>query len=167
MNLAREWTAFAGALFTLMGVSLAAGAHRGAEDALSWQRQWRAAVGAPEPASDQEPRRRLTLAYRAGGAFFALIGLGLLLAAASGHFPFSRRDSGRETLFAGVFFTVCGAFMAGNNWLRGGRRAPHFLDGELLDYAAPLPPGERVAAACSRGMISLFLIFGVRLLLQR
>ncbi|MBI2386838.1 MAG: hypothetical protein HYV14_12645 [Elusimicrobia bacterium] len=164
IDLAREWTAFAGALFSLMGVSLAAGARRSAEDALSWERQWRAAVGAPEPVRDEEPRRRrLVLAYRAGGVFFAGAGLVLLVLAATGRAPFAGRGAGREALFGGIFFTVCGLVLAVNAWLHR-KRAPRFLDGELLDAEAPRPLGERVADFCSRGMIVLFLSFGVRLL---
>lgn len=165
MIVAREWTAFAGALFTLMGISLAATARRSAEDALSWERQWRTAVGASEPVRDEAPHRhRLMLAYRFGGLFFAATGLALLLAAATGRAPFVARESGRETLIGGIFFTVCGAVVAVNVWLRRGRRAPRFLEGELLAEGAPLPLGERVAAACSRGIIALFFLFGLRLL---
>lgn len=164
MNIAREWTAFAGVLFSLMGISLAAGARRGAEDALSWERQWRAAVGAPEPARDDEPRRRrIALAYRIGGLFFAGAGLGLLYAAGTGQAPYLARGGGKDALFGGVFFTACGAVMAVNAWLHR-RRAPRFLEGELLAEDVPLPLGERVSQACSRGMIALFLVFGVRLL---
>lgn len=165
MSVAREWTAFSGAVFTLMGVSLAAAARRSAEDALSWERQWRAAVGAPEPRREDAPRRRrLELAYRFAGCFFAGIGLGLLGAASTGLTPFAVRGGGRDALFGGIFFTACGAVMAVNAWLRRGRRAPRFLEGELLAEDAPLPLGERVAAACSRGMTVLFLAFGARLL---
>lgn len=164
MSLAREWTAFTGILFSLMGISLAAGARRGAEDALSWERQWRAAVGVPEPERDDEPRRRrFTLAYRFGGCFFGGIGLGLLYAAATGAAPFAARGGGRDALFGGIFFTACGLVMAVNAWLHR-RRAPRFLEGELLAEEAPLPLGERVASSCSRAMILLFLAFGVRLL---
>ncbi len=164
MDLSREWAAFAGALFALMGTSLAAAARRSAEDALSWERQWRVAVGSAEPAGDEEPRRRrLVLAYRAGGIFFAGAGLVLLVLAATGRAPFVARGAGREALFGGLFFTVCGVILAVNSWLRR-KRAPRFLDGELLDPETPLPLGERVAAFCTRGMIVLFLAFGVRLL---
>jgi len=164
MNLAREWTAVAGALFALMGVSLAAAARRSAEDALSWERQWRAAVGAPEPVRDEAPRRRrLVLAYRAGGVFFAGAGLVLLVLAATGRAPFAERGAGRDALFGGIFFTACGVVLAVNAWLRR-KRAPRFLDGELLGDEAPVPLGERVADFCGRGMIVLFLSFGVRLL---
>ncbi|MCR4295917.1 MAG: hypothetical protein NUW21_10305, partial [Elusimicrobia bacterium] len=70
MNLSWEWTAFAGALFSLMGLSLAAAARKNADDALAWERQWRVAVGAPETVRDEEPRRRgFTLGYRFGGLF--------------------------------------------------------------------------------------------------
>ncbi len=166
MNLAREWTVFAGALFALMGVSLASAARRNAEDALSWERQWRTAVGAPEPARDEEPRRRrLVRAYRLGGILFAAAGLVLLFFAATGRAPIAVREPGRESLFGGIFFTACGAVLAINGWLRRGRRAPRFLEGELLAEDAPLPPGERVAAACSRVMIALLFAFGLRLLL--
>lgn len=165
MSAAREWTAFAGALFSLMGLSLAAAARRSADDALNWERQWRVAVGAPEPVRDEEPRRRrLVLAYRAGGAIFAAAGLVLLYLAATGRAPFAGRGSGRDALLGGIFFTACGVVLAVNAWLRRGRRAPRFLEGELLADAAPLPPGERVAGACSRAMIALFLAFGLRLL---
>lgn len=164
MDLAREWAAFSGALFSLMGVSLAAAARRSAEDALSWERQWRVAVGSPEPAGDEEPRRRrLVLAYRAGGMFFAAAGLVLLVLAATGRAPFAGRGAGRDALFGGVFFTLCGLVLAVNAWLRR-KRAPRFLDGELLDADKPLPLGERVAAVCTHGMIVLFLAFGMRLL---
>jgi hypothetical protein len=167
MNLAKEWTAFAGGLFLLMGISLAAAARRNAEDALSWHRQWSAAVGAPELAGNEDARRRrLFLAYRLGGALFAAIGLGLIVSGAAGHLPFAARESRRDALFGGLFFTASGVIFSLNGWLRGGRRAPRFLDGELLDYDAPPPLGERVAAACSRGMIGLSLAFGVRLLFQ-
>jgi hypothetical protein len=85
MDIGREWAAFAGAQFTLMGISLGAAARVKAEDALSWERQWRAAVGAGEPAREEAPRlRRLTLAYRLGGAFFAALGAVLLFSAATG-----------------------------------------------------------------------------------
>lgn len=168
MDLAREWAAFAGALFALMGTSLASAARRSAEDALSWERQWRVAVGSTEPAGDEEPRRRrLVLAYRAGGSVFAAAGLVLLVLAATGRAPFAGRgagrDAGRDALFGGVFFTACGLVLAVNAWLRR-KRAPRFLDGELLDPETPLPLGERVAAVCTRGMIVLFLAFGMRLL---
>ena len=165
LSLAREWAAFAGALFSLMGVSLAAGARRSADDALNWERQWRVAVGASEPAGDQEPRRsRIVLAYRAGGLIFAAAGAVLLYLAATGRAPFAGRGSGRDALLGGVFFVACGLAMALNVWMRRRPRAPRFLEGELLADAAPLPLGERVAAACSYGMIALFLAFGVRLL---
>ena len=165
MGLAREWTAFAGILFSLMGVSLAAAAGRNAEDALSWERQWRAAVGAPEPVRDEKRRRQwLELVYWLGGLFFVGIGIGLIYAAATGRAPFAVRGGGREVLFGGLFFTACGAVMAVNAWLRRGRRAPRFLDGELLGDEAPLPLGERVAAACGTAMTVLFFFFGLRLL---
>ena len=164
MSVAREWATFSGALFLLMGVSLAAAARRSAEDALSWERQWRVAVGSSEPAGDEEPRRRLlVLAYRAGGAVFAAAGLVLLVLAATGRAPFAGRGAGRDALFGGVFFTACGLVLAVNAWLRR-KRAPRFLDGELLGPETPLPLGERVAAVCTRGMIVLFLSFGARLL---
>jgi len=166
MNLGREWTAFAGGLFLLMGTSLAAAARRSAEDALSWSRQWHAAVGETDGARDEAPRRRaLVLAYRFGGVFFAGVGLGLLASAAAGFSPFAARESRAATLAAGLFFTACGAVMSINVWLRRAR-APRFLDGELLDFDAPPPLGERVASACSRAMIALFLLFGLRLLTQ-
>lgn len=165
MNLAREWSAFAGVLFSLMGVSLAAAARRNAEDALSWERQWREAVGASEPVHDEKPRRqRLELVYHMGGLFFIGIGIGLAYTAATGRAPFAVRGGGREVLLGGIFFTVCGVVLAINAWLRRGRRAPRFLEGELLAQDAPLPLGERVASACSQGMIALFLAFGLRLL---
>ncbi len=164
MGLAREWIAFAGAVFALMGISLAAAARRSAEDALSWERQWRTAVGASEPIRDEAPqRRRLILAYRFGGLLFAAAGLALVFFAVTGRAPIAIRGGGRESLFGGVFFTACGAVLAFNAWVRRGRRAPRFLDGELLADGA-LPIGERVAAACMRGMIALFLLFGLRLL---
>lgn len=164
MDLAREWAAFAGALFALMGTSLASAARRSAEDALSWERQWRVAVGSTEPAGDEEPRRRrLVLAYRAGGSVFAAAGLVLLVLAATGRAPFAGRGAGRDALFGGIFFTLCGLVLAVNAWLRR-KRAPRFLDGELLDPETPLPLGERVAAVCTHGMIVLFLAFGTRLL---
>jgi len=164
VSVAREWATFSGALFLLMGVSLAAAARRSAEDALSWERQWRVAVGSSEPAGDEEPRRRLlVLAYRAGGAVFAAAGLVLLVLAATGRAPFAGRGAGRDALFGGVFFTACGLVLAVNAWLRR-KRAPRFLDGELLGPETPLPLGERVAAVCTRGMIVLFLSFGARLL---
>ena len=162
MDLAREWTAFAGCLFVLMGTSLGAAARRNAEDALSWQRQWRDAVGAPEPKGG-DPRRGLIIAYRMGGLFFAGIGLGLLYSAAAGRAPLVP-GGGRPALAGGLFFTACGLVLAFNAWLRAGRRAPRFLEGELQDFEAPPPFGERVAAFCSRAMIALFLAFGVRLL---
>lgn len=164
MDLSREWAAFAGALFALMGTSLAASARRSAEDALSWERQWRVAVGSSEPAGDEEPRRRrLVLAYRAGGVFFAGAGLVLLILAATGRAPFAGRGAGRDALFGGFFFTLCGLVLAVNAWLHR-KRAPRFLDGELLGPETPLPLGERVAAVCTHGMIVLFLAFGTRLL---
>lgn len=163
MNLSREWTAFAGALFSLMGVSLAAAARKNADDALAWERQWRVAVGAPETVRDEEPRRRrFALGYRFGGVFFGGIGLGLLYFAATGRAP-AAPSAGREALFSGLFFLACGGLLAVNAWLRR-KRAPRFLDGVLLDADAPLPLGERVASACSRAMIVLFLVFGLRLL---
>ncbi len=163
MDISGEWTAFAGALFSLMGVSLAAAARKNADDALAWERQWRVAVGAPEIVRDDEPRRRrFTLGYRFGGLFFGGIGLVLLYLAATGRAP-AAPSSGREALFSGVFFTACGALLAVNAWLRR-KRAPRFLDGVLLDADAPPPLGERVGAACTRAMIVLFLVFGLRLL---
>lgn len=166
MNLAREWTAFAGSLFALMGVSLAAAARRNTEDALSWERQWRQAVGEPpDPTRDEGPHRAsLIRAYRAGGVCLALIGLSLLLSAATGHVALVARSGVRDALVGGVFFTVCGLLLTAYARLRGDRRGPHFLDGELLAHDAPAPPGERVADACSRGIIGLFLAFGLRLL---
>lgn len=165
MDLSRAWAAFAGAQFALMGISLAAAARVKAEDALSWDRQWRAAVGAPEPARDEPSRRRRLIAlYRAGGAVFAALGTVLLTAAATGRGPFAARETGREALLGGVFFTGCGAVLAVNGWLRRGRRGPRFLEGELLAEGAPLPVGERVAAFCARATIALFLAFGLFLL---
>lgn len=164
MNLAREWTAFAGALFALMGVSLVGGARRSAEDALSWERQWRAAVGVPDPAGDDEPRRRrIELLYRLGGLFFIGLGIGFFISTAMGRGPFMVQGGGRDALYAGAFFTVCGSMLALNAWFRR-RRAPRFLDGELLAADAPLPLGERIAANCHRAMVVLLLAFGVRLL---
>ncbi len=164
MNLAREWTAFSGALFALMGVSLAAAARKNAEDALSWERQWRQAVGADEPSSgDAGKRRRRVLAYRFGGLFFAGVGLGLLWCAATGA-AIAVRAGGPGARTGGLFFTACGLALAVGAWNRRGRRAPRFLEGELQDADAPLPIGERVAAFCAHAMIALFLAFGVRLL---
>lgn len=164
MNLAREWSAFAGALFSLMGVSLVAGARRSAEDALSWERQWRSAVGAADPAREDEPRRRgIQIAYRLGGLFFTGVGIGLFIAAATGRGPYMTQGGGRDALSAGAFFTLCGSVLAFNAWLRR-RRAPRFLEGELLAENAPLPLDERVAAFCHRAMVVLLLAFGVRLI---
>jgi hypothetical protein len=165
VNLAREWTAFAGAVFALMGTQLAAAARRNAEDALAWDRQWREAVGAPPHAKDEGGLRRgLVLAYRFGGLFFAGIGLGLLWTALTGRAPFAARGAGSDALFGGIFFTAAGAVLGWNSWMRRGRRGPRFLDGELLAQDAPLPAGERVADFCSRALVALFLAFGVRLL---
>lgn len=167
MDIGREWAAFAGAQFTLMGISLAAAARGKAEDALSWERQWRAAVGAAEPAREEAPRlRRLTIVYRLGGAFFAAFGAVLLFSVATGRGPYVAREAGPEALIGGIFFTLCGAVLAVNGWLRRGRRGPRFLDGELLADGAPPPAGERVAALCARATIALFLVFGIRLLRQ-
>lgn len=164
MNLAREWTAFAGALFALMGASLVGGARRSAEDALSWERQWRAAVGVPDPVRDDEPRRRrIELFYRLGGLFFVGIGIGLFISTATGRGPFMVQGGGRDAVYAGAFFTVSGFALALNAWFRR-RRAPRFLEGELLAADSPLPLGERVAAWCHRAMVILLLAFGVRLL---
>ena len=163
MNLAREWTAFAGALFALMGVSLAAAARRNAEDALAWQREWRHAMGIPEPREDDSPRRRfLVLAYRFGGLFFLGEGLGLLWSAAAQTF-WAGRGGGRGALAGGAVFTLTGLVMAFNAWRRR-RRAPRFMEGRLIGDDEPVPTGERVAAACSSAMIALMLAFGVRLL---
>jgi hypothetical protein len=161
---AGEWSVFAGSLFLLMGISLAAAARRSAEDALSWTRQWRAAVGDCGGERDEAPRRKaLVLVYRFGGIFFASIGVGLLISAAIGAAPFGARERGGGSLLAGLFFTACGAVMSVNAWLRRAR-APRFLDGELQSFDAPAPLGERVASACARAMIALFLLFGLRLL---
>jgi len=54
------------------------------------------------------------------------------------------------TFFAGALFTLMGISLAA-----AARRSAE---------DAPLPRGERVASACSRGMIALFLVFGLRLL---
>lgn len=165
MNVAREWSVFAGGLFLLMGTSLAAAARRNAEDALSWHRQWSAATGQPEAVGDEEKRRaRLIRVYRFGGLFFAGMGVGLLVSGVTGHGPFAERAVGREALFGGLFFTACGTLLGVNAWLRHGRRGPRFLDGELLDFEAPPPLGERVADVSSKLMIALFLAFGLRLL---
>ena len=165
MNVAREWATFVGVLFTLMGISLASAARRSAADALSWERQWRVAVGAAEPVRGEEPlRRRLMLAYRAGGLFFAGAGVFLLACVATGRATFAVREGGREALIGGIFFTACGVVLAINAWLRRGRRAPRFLDGELLAEEAPSPLGERVAAVCGHAMTVLFFTFGLRLL---
>lgn len=164
MNLAREWSAFAGALFALMGASLSGGARRSAEDALSWERQWRSAVGVPEPSENEEPRRRrIELAYRFGGLFFIGVGIGLFIAAATGRGPLLTRGGGRDALVSGLFFVVCGSVIAFNSWVRR-RRAPRFLEGELLAEDAPLPLGERLAAICNRALVVLLLAFGVRLI---
>ena len=69
-------------------------------------------------------------------------------------------------MIGGIFFTACGAIMAANAQLRRGRRAPRFLEGELLAEGAPPPLGERVAGFCFYGIVALFLAFGVRLLRQ-
>ncbi len=165
MDFAREWTLFAGALFALMGTSLAAAARRSAEDALSWERQWRQAAGVPEPRETDPGRRRgLVLAYRFGGLFFAGIGLGLLWAAAAGREPFPVREGGRSAAAGGAFLLLAGAALAYKAWLSRGRRGPRFLDGELLAQDAPAPAGERVADACASAMVALFLAFGARLL---
>lgn len=165
MDLAREWFAFAGALFSLMGFSLIGGARRSAEDALSWERQWRSAMGVPDSQeSDDEPRRRrIELFYRFGGLFFIGLGVGLFISLSMGRGLYIVEAGGRNALYTGAFFTVCGSVLALNAWLRR-RRAPRFLEGELLDEDAPLPLGERVAANCHRAMIVLLLVFGVRLL---
>lgn len=160
---AREWTVFAGALFSLMGLSLAGAARRNAEDALSWQREWRHAMQIPEPREDDKPRRRLLeLAYRFGGLFFFGIGLGLLWTAARGSFLPSR-NAGRDALVGGILFTFSGLFMAFNAW-RGRRRAPRFMEGRLIGDDEPVPAGERVSSVCSNAIIALMLAFGLRLL---
>lgn len=164
MNLAREWSAFAGAVFSLMGVSLVAGARRSAEDALTWERQWRSAVGADEPVDGEEPRRRvIERLYRFGGLFFTGVGIGLFIAAATGRGAVFARGGGRDALFSGAFFVVCGVAVAFNSWIRR-PRAPRFLEGELLAEDAPLPPGERVAVNCRRALVLLLVAFGTRLI---
>lgn len=164
MNLAREWAVFAGALFSLMGASLAADAPRRATDVLSWMRQWREASGEPAPGAGAPDRRTLERAYRAVGALFAAAGVSTLAAVLSGRVALAARVRGPGDPAAGLFFTACGVALAFNAWKRAGRRAPRFLDGELSAQDAPPPLGERVAQACSHGLIALFLVFGVRLL---
>ena len=163
MNHAREWIAFAGALFSLMGLSLASAALRNAEDALAWQREWRHAMGIPETGEDESPRRRLLeLAYRLAGLFFCGIGLGLLWSAATGTF-LTLRSGGRDALIGGAVFTLSGVVMAFNAW-RSRPRAPRFMEGRLIGDDEPVPTGERVASACTSVIIALMLAFGVRLL---
>lgn len=164
MSLAREWAVFAGALFSLMGVSLAADAPRRVTDMLSWVRQWQEASGQPGPQADAPDRRTLERAYRAVGALFAVAGLVVLAAVLSGRASLAARERGPGDLAAGLFFAACAVVLAFNAWRRAGRRAPRFLEGELTGQDSPPPLGERLAQACSHGMIALFLVFGVRLL---
>ena len=163
MNHAREWVVFTGALFSLMGLSLASAARRNAEDALAWQREWRHAMGIPETGEVENPRRRLLeLAYRLAGLFFFGIGLGLLWSTATGAFP-AFRSGGRDALIGGTIITLGGVVMAFNTW-RSRPRAPRFMEGRLIGDGEPLPIGERVASACTNTVIALMLAFGLRLL---
>lgn len=164
MSLAREWTAFAGAVFALMGGALAGGARRKADELLAWERERRSAVGAPEPAADPARRERLARAYRAGGLVFAAAGAVLLVCAATGRVPALERAS-RDALPSGAILTGCGLFLAANGLLRRGlSRAPRFLQGDPL-AAEPSPAaGERVALFCARALVLILVAFGVRLL---
>jgi hypothetical protein len=164
MGLAREWTAFAGAVFALMGVALAAAARRHAGDALAWDRQWRDAAGAPrDPRDDKNRLAGLERGYRIGGLAFASAGAALLLAAASG-IAFDVASADRAALPGGIFFTACGLFMAYNGLQRRRSRSPRFLLGDPLAAEAKLDGGERVALFCARALIALFVAFGIRLL---
>lgn len=163
MSHAREWIAFAGALFSLMGLSLSAAARRNAEDALAWQREWRHAMGIPEPREDDGPRRRrIELAYRLAGLFFIGVGLGLFWSAGTGTF-LALGGGGRDALVGGTLIAMGGVVMAFNAW-RSRPLAPRFMEGRLIGDDEPVPLGERVAAACTNAIIALMLAFGLRLL---
>lgn len=166
MTLEREWTAFAGAVFALMGAALASGARRNAEDAVEWERQWRGAVSAAEPAkTDEQKVLGWMKAYRAGGAAFVLLGLRFASISAAGGSAFTARPSVLETAAAGLFFTAAGVFLAANGWhRRRAAKAPGFLAGDPLAASGPAPIGERAALLCARCLIALFVVFGLRLL---
>lgn len=165
-RLAREWAGVAGASFALMGTAMAGRARRHAEENVSWQRQWRQAVGRPAAAGDEaRETSRLSWAYRAAGAAFALGGLALLSAAtlrpealAAWQRP---PDIGRGgALAGGALLSAAGFALA---WSKASR----------IERAALLPPGaapeapsfgERLAHGCGWALSFLLSGYGLRLL---
>ena len=164
MSLAREWTAFAGAAFALMGGVIGGGAAAKVDDLFDWERERRVLLGSPEPADDPARRARLESAYRAGGIAFAAFGALLLACAALGIAPPLERAR-RDALPAGVVLTGCAVVVAAASLIRKRRsRGPRFLAGEPLAAEAPPPRGEALARFCSRALVILLAAFGIRLL---
>jgi len=128
-----------------MGVSLASGAAGHVEDNLSWQRQWREAVGLLD--SDEGPwRERLLLAYRGGGAALSVAGLALIVAAFRGR-ALAGSDIGRFSAPVGAVIALMGLGLGALWWKRPAG-------------------GPRAAFASDWALCALWMIFGVTLLRQ-
>jgi hypothetical protein len=164
VDFAREWTAFGGASLSLMGLVLSAGARRHAADNLAWRREWRRAVGAPDPGP--EDVRGLVLGLRAGGGAAAVAGLAVAAAAAAGRALTAFRPAAGEVRLLGALFAATGVGVAALNLTRRSARGPRFLAFEPLAAASARPIDERVASAAGWLLIVLWIWFGCRLLLE-
>ena len=162
MDFPREWTAFGGASLALMGAALSAGARRHAADNLAWRREWRRAVGAPDPG--REDGRGLVLGLRAGGLVAAAAGAAVVAASAAGRELSRYRPPAGEIRLLGALFAAVGAGVAVLNLSRRSARGPRFLALEPMTATRPLD--ERVASAAGWLLIVLWIWFGCRLLME-
>lgn len=151
------WSLFAGVVFCLMGLRLAADAEGHARGVRAWL-----------PSSDL---RRLIRAYQAGGAVF--LAAGVCAIAGAWLFPETlaralpqqdlargmRKAAGFLCAFAGLGMVLQKAF----EWARPAT-LPKSLERELgLELDAP-DWGGRVASWCGWGLAAAFLAFGCYLL---
>lgn len=151
MSPAREWTAFIGGSFALMGASLVVAAARRAQDAVAWENERRRLAGQePLPCEDSSFGRLQLKINRVSGAAVLLAGAAALGCAAAGR-VWGRTPTGAAGLGLGAVLILAGLFGAVARAMSRGARPD-------------VPKSERSAEVCSWSLRALWIAYGLRLL---